>query len=221
MKVDVDFKERIRIIAMFLLQRYKVLMGSLLLLFVPQECGDELCTMSQSLSNDNILYRISLIINFITVGFFALTYFIELRRENYCINKFDIDHNVADNNLSLVLKEKPFLLSKVQKHNKRYYYVTISTFIIYFINFILSTIILVQDNIFLSTGLTPYLSYIILILMKLYDCYCISSTSIKEDKAFSSYMVEFTSFNVIDPDKKNKIELLELKYKDEKNNIEV
>jgi hypothetical protein len=221
MKVDVDFKERIRIIAMFLLQSYKVLMGSLLLLFVPQECGDELCTMSQSLSNDNILYRISLIINFITVGFFALTYFIELRRENYCVNKFDIDHNVADNNLSLVLKEKPFLLSKVQKHNKRYYYVTISTFIIYFINFILSTIILVQDNIFLSTGLTPYLSYIILILMKLYDCYCISSTSIKEDKALSSYMVEFTSFNVIDPDKKDKIELLELKHKDEKNNIEV
>ena len=117
----------------------------------------------------------------------------------------------------MVLKEKPFLLSKVQKHNKkRYYYVTISTFIIYFINFILSTIILVQDNIFLSTGLTPYLSYIILILMKLYDCYCISSTSIKEDKALGSYMVEFTSFNVIDPDKKDKIELLELKHKDEK-----
>lgn len=221
MKVDVDFKERIKIIAMFLLQSYKVLMGSLLLLFVPQKCGDELCTMGQSLSNDNMLYRISLIINFITVGFFALTYFIELRRENYCVNKFDIDHNVADNNLSLVLKEKPFLLSKVQKHNKRYYYVTISTFIIYFMNFILSTIILVQDNIFLSTGLTPYLSYIILILMKLYNCYCISSTSIKKDKALSSYMVEFTSFNVIDPDKKNKIELLELKHKDEKNNIEV
>lgn len=212
MKVDVDFKERLRIISMFLLQSYKVLMGSLLLLFVPQECGDELCTMNQSLSNDNILYRIALIINFITVGFFALTYTVELRRENYCVNKFDIDHDVADNNLTLILKEKPFLLSKVQRHNKRYYYVTISTFIIYFINFILSTIILVQDNIFLSTGLTPYLSYIILILMKLYDCYCISSTSIEEDKALSAYMVEFTSFNVIDPDKKEKIELLESKF---------
>ena len=46
--------------------------------------------------------------------------------------------------------------------------------------------------------------------MKLYDCYCISSTSIKEDKALSSYMVEFTSYNFIDPDKKDKIELLEL-----------
>ena len=73
-------------------------------------------------------------------------------------------------------------------------------------------LILVQDNIFLSTGLTPYLSYIILILMKLYDCYCISSTSIEEDKALSAYMVEFTSFNVIDPDKKEKIELLESKF---------
>jgi hypothetical protein len=36
--------------------------------------------------------------------------------------------------------------------------------------------------------------------MKLYNCYFISSSSIKEDKALSAYMTEFSSFNVIDVD---------------------
>jgi ActR/RegA family two-component response regulator len=36
--------------------------------------------------------------------------------------------------------------------------------------------------------------------MKLYNCYYISSSSIKEDKALSAYMTEFSSFNVIDVD---------------------
>ena len=36
--------------------------------------------------------------------------------------------------------------------------------------------------------------------MKLYNCYFISSTSIKDDKALSAYMTEFSSFNVIDID---------------------
>ena len=36
--------------------------------------------------------------------------------------------------------------------------------------------------------------------MKLYNCYFISSSSIKDDKALSAYMTEFSSFNVIDVD---------------------
>ena len=53
---------------------------------------------------------------------------------------------------------------------------------------------------FWRIGLAPYFSYIVLILMKLYNCYYISSDSIKNDKALSSYMTEFSSFNVIDVD---------------------
>ena len=37
MKVDVDCKERVKIILSFLLQSYKVVMGSMLLLFIPSD----------------------------------------------------------------------------------------------------------------------------------------------------------------------------------------
>ena len=40
MKLDVDTKERIKVLLIFLLQSYKVSMGSMLVLFVPQLCDD-------------------------------------------------------------------------------------------------------------------------------------------------------------------------------------
>ena len=38
MKLDVDTKERMKVLFIFLLQSYKVAMGSMLTLFVPQLC---------------------------------------------------------------------------------------------------------------------------------------------------------------------------------------
>ena len=64
----------------------------------------------------------------------------------------------------------------------------------------MSNIVLYNDETFWKIGLAPYSSYIILILMKLYNCYYISSHSIENDKALSAYMTEFSSFNVIDYD---------------------
>jgi len=205
MKVDVDCKERVKIILSFLLQSYKVVMGSMLLLFVPQTCEDGICSVNDNLRNTDNINRAGLVLNFISVAFFALTYGTELRRENWCVHNFDINHDVGDNNLAIILKDKPVLLGELHTHNKRYYYITVITFCIYFLNFIVSNIVLFSDDSFMSIGLAPYLSYIILVLMKLYNCYSISLNSIKGDKAMSAYMTEFTSFNVIDADRLDEI----------------
>ncbi len=205
MKVDVDCKERVKIILSFLLQSYKVVMGSMLLLFVPQTCEDGICSVTDNLRNTGNINRAGLVLNFISVGFFALTYGAELRRENWCVHNFDINHDVGDNNLAIILKDKPVLLEELHKHNRRYYYITVMTFIVYLLNFIVSNIVLFRDEAFMSIGLAPYLSYIILVLMKLYNCYSISLNSIKGDKAMSAYMTEFTSFNVIDADRLDEI----------------
>ena len=77
----------------------------------------------------------------------------------------------------------------------------------------------------MSIGLAPYLSYIILVLMKLYNCYSISLNSIKGDKAMSAYMTEFTSFNVIDADRldeiKNEVESGSNNVESGSNNVDV
>ena len=200
MKVDVDCKERIKIAFTFLLQSYKVLMGSMVLLFVPRGCDDHICSITDNIYNTESVNLSGLVFNFITVLSFITVYIAELRRENWCVHNFDIDHNVSDNNLAIILKDKPDLLKELHSHNNLYYRITAATFFVYLINFIISDIVLYNDPTFWKVGLAPYFSYILLILMKLYNCYFISSSSIKEDKALSAYMTEFSSFNVLDAD---------------------
>ena len=200
MKVDVDCKERIKIALTFLLQSYKVLMGSMVLLFVPRDCGDHVCSITDNVYNNDTNNVAGLSFNFITVLAFAAIYMAELRRENWCVHNFDIDHNVSDNNLAIILKDKPKLLSDLHYHNKVYKNFTIGGLIIFLINFIISNTILYNDSVFWTVGLAPYSSYMILVLMKLYNCYYIAAHSIANDKALSAYMTEFSSFNVIDVD---------------------
>ena len=200
MKLDVDNRERLKVAILFLLQSYKVIMGSMLVVFVPSQCGDDICSFRENVQNTEAYNLAALTFNFMSIAAFLATYAVELRRENFCVHNFDINHDVGDNNLAIILKDKPDLLKELHSHNNLYYRITAATFFVYLVNFILSDIVLYNDPTFWKVGLAPYFSYILLILMKLYNCYYISVTSIKEDKALSAYMTEFSSFNVIDVD---------------------
>ena len=48
MKSDVDNRERLKVAILFLLQSYKVIMGSMLVVFVPRQCGDDICSFRQN-----------------------------------------------------------------------------------------------------------------------------------------------------------------------------
>jgi len=200
MKVDVDCKERIKIALTFLLQSYKVLMGSMVLLFVPRGCDDHVCSVTDNLYNTNDLNVSGLVFNFITVCSFVAVYAAELRRENWCVHNFDIDHNVSDNNLAIILKNKPELSNTLHYHNRLYKNTTLGCLTIFIVNFVISNYILYNDEVFWTIGLAPYSSYMILVLMKIYNSYYIATHSIANDKALSAYMTEFSSFNIIDPD---------------------
>tara|TARA_B100001173_G_C15819001_1_gene475361 strand:+ start:26 stop:733 length:708 start_codon:yes stop_codon:yes gene_type:complete len=200
MKVDVDCKERIKIALTFLLQSYKVLMGSMVLLFVPRGCDDHICSVTDNLYNTNDLNVSGLVFNFITVCSFVAVYAAELRRENWCVHNFDIDHNISDNNLAIILKNKPELSNTLHYHNRLYKNTTLGCLTIFIVNFVISNYILYNDEVFWTIGLAPYSSYMILVLMKIYNSYYIATHSIINDKALSAYMTEFSSFNIIDPD---------------------
>ena len=200
MKIDVDTKERIKIFLVFLLQSYKVIMGSLLVLFVPQLCDNEkVCSLTDNLFKQDLLHIIALIFNFITVSSFCICYTIELKRENWCIEYLDIDKNFGDHYLPNVLKDRPELEKSLHKINNNYYYSSRVTALLYFINLILSSISIYFYNTGVPT-ITAYMSFVILISMKLYNSIHISTDSKNNNMALSSYMTELQSFNVIDRD---------------------
>jgi hypothetical protein len=216
MKVDVDTKERIKTIFIFLLQSYKVLMGSMLVLFVPQSCGNSICSITDNLYREGDLHRTSLAFNFLSTLCFVTCYTIELNRENWCIEHLDISDDYGDNNLPLVLKERPELEKALHKINDRYYYSSQITAGVYSVNLVLSTTSIYFNHSGTNT-ITAYMSFVILILMKLYNALFISNDSKKNNMALSAYMSELQSYNVIDKDhiiiKDNDQQISEYKYR--------
>ena len=221
MKMDVDTKERLKIIMIFLLQSYKVAMGSMLVLFVPQECGNNsVCSLTDNLTKTDALHVTTLFFNFVSLVSFVLCYNSELKRENWCVKHLDIDKNHGDNNLALVLNQKPEFKIALDAINNRYYILALNAAGVYIINLILSSIVLFNNSAGAST-LTSYLGFVILIVMKLYNSVYISVDSKKNARALSAYMTEFQSFNVIDVDHRgpeNGIEITEINIEEKDNN---
>ena len=215
MKVSNDMKERMKIGALWIFQSYKVIMGSLLILFVPQKCetlvqysnssdGDEyetaICSVSDNLhKTDDMFHNITLGFNFLCVALFLITYVVELRRENWCVKYLDINHDYPDNHLDDIIDQKPELKAELYKKNNRYFKITSVTSSVYMINLLLSSII-IYDNYVGIQAVTSYTSYVALILLKIYNSLFISYTSLKQEKALSGYITEFSSFNVFDAD---------------------
>ena len=126
MKIDVDTKERLKVALIFMLQSYKVAMGSMLVLFVPQSCGRNVCSLTDNLTKSDGMHVTTLVFNFISLLAFILCYHSELQRENWCVHHLDIDKNEGDNNLALVLDKRPDFKVALDKINNRYYIFSLS-----------------------------------------------------------------------------------------------
>ena len=199
MKIDVDIKERLKITFLFFLQSYKVIMGSLLVVFVPQECNDHVCSVYENFTNKNTFHNVCLSFNYLSVLLFLICYVIELKRENWCIEFLDINKDFSDNHLKNILDNRPELKKQIMTINNRYFISTRVTMVFYIINLILSSIYIFIRSLGLTT-LTSYLSFVLLIVMKLNNAYLISADTKYNDRLLSSYMSEYQSFNVIDKD---------------------
>ena len=53
---DQDFKQKMGMYSSFIMEFYRVLMGSFLTIFVPQKCGDHICTMNDNMITSNDSY---------------------------------------------------------------------------------------------------------------------------------------------------------------------
>ena len=51
-----------------------------------------------------------------------------------------------------------------------------------------------------SSTISCFFSFVLLVMMKLYNSFVVARESIKNDKMMSAYMSEFVSYNVLDSD---------------------
>ena len=186
--------------SIFALEFYKILCGCFLILFVPQDCGnDKICSISDNYHNDHLIHKIGLTSNLISFVLFFSLYIIEVQRENYCINKLDIDPDKPNNNLDDEIENYPILKKKLRNLNEKYYNLTFINLFTQFINIGFSTFV-ISKNYIGGVPLTPLISYVLLLLSKLYSVYFVSNSSLNQERMYSAYLSVNRTFNTIDSD---------------------
>lgn len=197
--INLDCLQRFKVVGLFGLQLYKVMTGTLLSLFVPQKCDDRICTLTENIEKNDKFHQGVLMMNVVTGVSFLTCYLLELKRENWAIKYLDIDNNQSDNSLKEILKKYPKIDREMDRLNYYYFLVVKTTSICCIINMILSSM-LIKQNYHSSNTISCFVSFSLLVIIKLYNSVSVGYQSVKNDKMLSAYMTEFVSFNVIDSD---------------------
>ena len=197
--IDQDIIQRVKVAGIFLLQIYKVTTGTMLSLFIPQSCGDRICTLRENYENKEPYHQTALYWNMFSMFTFFLYYFVELRREEWAIKYLDIDNDKPDNALKEIIVQEPILDKKMDRINLLYLRLLIFNCSVYFLNLIV-TIKLLKDGYHSMSTISCFASFVLLVLMKLFNSLTVAYQSVKNDKMMSAYMCEFVSFNVLDKD---------------------
>ena len=130
--IDQDIKQRIKVVGIFLLQSYKVLTGTMLSIFIPQSCGDKMCTLKENYNNIELYHQILFYWNTLSMSLFLASYFIELKREKGVLsnsqklwqlqsNTLNAPHFIIKGNIKKCLTELAEIIDKyVPKRNKNF-----------------------------------------------------------------------------------------------------
>ena len=193
-----DSSQRNSMIVTVLIELYRVISCSLLILFIPQKCDDHMCSVSENLTWESDLYNVAIVFNFITLFSFCPFYFLEIRRENRFIKYLDVNPKLPSDNAS-VEKSLQILTGdkkeKLVEIDKDYQIGAYCMIVIYAINAILSGIVVNQYYIGSQTT-TSLITYILFILTKLANVYEIAHTD--EYVFYSAYLKTNLQYNDTD-----------------------
>lgn len=188
---------RIGSITEFCLEFYKIVIGTCLIMFIPQKCVNKQCDLLQNVFKNSYIYNIAFIFNIITLISFVLLYIVEINRENILITHLDYNKYISNDHESVgkILQLLDInIKNKLLRIDLIYLYNGYISLILYIINIIISGIPIYKNNLGLQT-IIPFISYILFISIKLYNVWFIMNT--ETNIFYSAYIKHFIQFNDI------------------------
>jgi hypothetical protein len=198
---DQDFNQKVAVSISVILELYRVLVSSFLVLFVPQKCGDHVCSLSENMVLENHLYSSGLVFNFITMASFLAMYTFEIKRENRLITYLEVNKSVASDNNSVgtalekLPKEKRDSIWQLDKY---YMYSGRASIVMFIVNTILSGFVVYEYYLDSQTTST-YITNILFMVTKLADVY--ANVNTERNVFYSAYMKGKIQYNDVDPNK--------------------
>lgn len=205
---DQDFQQKINVTSTLLLEIYRVLMGAFLVIFVPQKCGENICSLSENINRENGLAKTAIAFNAFTMFTFLMLYFVEVKRENKLItylevNRFTpVDNDSVGEALQKLATEKKQCIWNYDKYYKNAGYMSTGSFIL---NGIFSSIV-IMSHYYDSKTITVLLTNLLFMGLKVFDVY--STVNTKKNVFYSAYLKNKVQFNDVDPDKIIRVEEL-------------
>ena len=196
---DENFQQRLNISSTILVELYRMITSSLLILFIPQSCHKQLCTISENLYSKQKLYNAGLAFNFLTLFTFTMLYAIEIRLIKYLsVNQYLPNSN---EDVEKTLEHIPYdKKNKILSIDKSYQMISYTSIGMFTINSILSGIIVNKYYLGSQTNVSLFTS-ILFMATKLISIYNIANTA--KNIFYSAYLKSNVQFN--DLDKKYKI----------------
>ena len=198
--IDQDTLQRVNVGIQVLLELYRVITSSLLILFVPQLCDDHICTTTENLVWETNTYNTALCVNFISMTTLTSMYYLELVRENRLIKYLSVNHNLPNDNenvgkrLELLPNNKKNKIFTINKYYKLSIYSAMS---VYSLNVIMSAVAINKYYAGSQTTST-FITYVLFIATKFNSVYSLVSTA--KNIFYSAYMKSNVQFNDIDND---------------------
>jgi len=202
---DQDFNQKLNSGINVLIELYKVLISTMLILFVPQKCEDHVCSYSENLNSDGSTYTGGIVINFITLLTFLVLYSVEIKRENRLITYLEVNNKRPSDNISV--EQALNKLSNERKNSiisldKLYQRIGKFSVVMFISNTILSGIIIYNYYLDNQTT-TTYVTNILFMSTKISDVYVNSNT--EENIFYSAYLKSKVQYNDVDPNKVSEI----------------
>ena len=199
MKISVDTKQRLTTALLFVLEFYKVLMGTFLGAFVPLKCADKICSVRDNITSNDSYHVITNIYNCISFLLVLAFYYVEIKRENWSIEYLDIDESKPNNYLDNEIERYPKYKKEMRSLNEKYLIATRVAIFMLVSNFAVSGI-LVGFNYYNINTLNSILSFFMLVFMKLSKAHGIAYRSLSDEQVCSGFLVSPKVYNTIDED---------------------
>lgn len=212
---DQDFMQKFNVSISFVLELYRVLMGTMLIMFVPQKCGEEMCGITDNMFRSTAIYSTNAGINIATLIAFVYLYVVEVRRENTLINYLDINKEFACDNDAvgealLLLPDKKRNL--VLNLDHRYQLASYIALFFFLANTAFSGYS-VYYNYLDSKTTSVFITNVLFLAGKLIQTNALANT--EENVFYSAYLTDRIQYNYVDPDKismENRVAEVSLSY---------
>ena len=200
---DQDFQQKLGVSITVLLELYRVLIASFLILFVPQTCGDHVCDISENAeTGDDPLYNAGFSFNCITLIAFLMMYFAEIKREGKLIAYLDVNPKCKTDNesvgevLNRLPEERKITILFYDSLYQKTAYFALTCFIT---NTILSGFVVYKYYLDDKTTST-FITSVLFMITKMGDVY--STVKTEKNILYSAYLKGKMQYNDLDADKK-------------------